>query len=92
MYEQNASVSTTPNRWTTATLVPDMWVDPGGDPGNTDDTSLDGEAEVRLEFIPADRFNLHMKCADLDVEQSATDSEVAKHKELGTCIDGRTGQ
>ena len=67
-------MSTIPNRWTKATVYPDMWVDPDGDPRNTDGTSPDGEAETQLEFIRDYRFTLRMKCAELDAKQLATRS------------------
>lgn len=67
-------MSTTPNRWTKATVYPYMWVDPDDDPRNTDGTSPDGEAETQLEFIHDYRFTLRMKCEGLDAEQLATQS------------------
>lgn len=70
--EQNAYMSTTPNRRTQATVYPDMWVDPDDDPRNTDGTSPDGEAETQLEFIHDYRFTLRMKCEGVEAEQLAT--------------------
>lgn len=67
-------MSTTPNRWTKATVYPDMWVDPDDDPRNTDGTSPDGEAATQLEFIHDYRFTLRMKCEGLNAEQLATQS------------------
>lgn len=68
---QNAYMSTTPNRWTKASVYPDMWVDPDDDPRNTDGRSPDGEAETQLEFIRDYRSTLRMKCEGLDAEQLA---------------------
>lgn len=67
-------MSTTPNRWTKATVYPDMWVDPDDDPRNTDGTSPDGEVETQLDFIRDYRFTLRMKCEGLDAEQLGTRS------------------
>ncbi|MDN5660124.1 MAG: hypothetical protein L0G72_05110 [Brevibacterium aurantiacum] len=63
---QNAYMSTTPNRWTKASVYPDMWVDPDDDPRNTDGRSPDGEAETQLEFIRDYRSTLRMKCEGLE--------------------------
>lgn len=62
-------MSTTPSRWTQATVYPDMWVDPDDDPRNTDGTSPDGESATQLEYIRDYRTTLRMKCAGLEAEQ-----------------------
>jgi hypothetical protein len=38
-----ATMSTSPQRWSIATVYPDMWVDPDDDPRNADGHSPDGE-------------------------------------------------
>ncbi len=60
----------TDDRWTEATVFPDMWVDPDDDPRETD---ADGEDErsVLLDYLRYYRLTLEMKCAGLDAEQMA---------------------
>lgn len=65
-------MSTTPHRWTAATVYPDMWVNPDDDPRNTDGRSPDGESATQLEYIRDYRFTLRMKCQDLTDQQLAT--------------------
>jgi uncharacterized damage-inducible protein DinB len=59
-----------PERWTTSTVHPDMWVDPADDPRDTG-TDLTDERSTLLEYLRAYRLTLEMKCADLDAEQMA---------------------
>ncbi|WP_266096811.1 hypothetical protein [Brevibacterium atlanticum] len=43
-------MSTPPQRWTVATVYPDMWVGPADDPRNSEGLSPDGEsAKERLK-------------------------------------------
>ncbi len=58
------------SRWSAATDVPDMWVDPGADPRDTG-TELADERTTLNEYLRAYRLTLEMKCADLDAEQLA---------------------
>ncbi|MGO2036755.1 MAG: mycothiol transferase [Brevibacterium sp.] len=64
-------MSDIPNRWTKATVYPDMWADPAEDPRNTDGTSPDGEAETQLDYIHDYRITLRMKCEGLEPDQLA---------------------
>ncbi len=60
-----------PGRWTRATVYPDMWVDPGDDPRNTDGVSPDGELATLQDYLKDYRLTLQMKCDGLDPEQLA---------------------
>lgn len=58
----------TAERWTAATVYPDMWVDPDKDPRDSG-TTLTDERSVLVEYLRAQRLTFEMKCADLDAEQ-----------------------
>jgi hypothetical protein len=58
-------------RWTTATVYPDMWVDPDDDPRETDVVEVVDERSALLESLRHYRLTLEMKCAGLDAEQMA---------------------
>ena len=58
-------------RWTQATIYPDMWVDPGDDPRNTDGVSPDGELATYQDYLSDYRATLLMKCSGLAAEQLA---------------------
>ncbi|MFK0199668.1 DinB family protein [Streptomyces lavendulae] len=58
-------------RWTQATVYPDMWADPDDDPRNSKGTSPDGEFATLLDFLTNYRMTLRMKCEGLDPEQLA---------------------
>lgn len=60
-----------PPRWTKASIYPDMWVDPGDDPRNTEATSPDGELATLQDYLRDYRMTLLMKCEGLDAEQLA---------------------
>jgi uncharacterized damage-inducible protein DinB len=64
-------VSDQPNRWTRATVYPDMWVDPENDPRNSDGVSPDGELATLQDYLTNYRLTLRMKCEGLDTEQLA---------------------
>ncbi|MGH3366471.1 MAG: DUF664 domain-containing protein, partial [Nocardioidaceae bacterium] len=66
-----ARVSQPPGRWSRAIDYPDMWVDPGDDPRNTDGVSPDGELATLQDFLENYRLTLTMKCDGLDPEQLA---------------------
>lgn len=66
-----AWVEERPERWTTATVYPDMWVDPDEDPRNSDGASPDGELATLLDYLGDYRLTLLMKCHGLDAEQLA---------------------
>ena len=60
-----------PTRWTSATLYPDMWVDPADDRRNTGGNSPDGELATLQDYIKDYRLTLLMKCEGLDPDQLA---------------------
>lgn len=60
----------TTTRWTAATVYPDMWVDPGDDPRETDSVPGD-EREILLDYLRNYRLTMEMKCAGLDAGQMA---------------------
>jgi hypothetical protein len=64
-------VSDIPERWSQASVYPDMWADPEGDPRNSDGVSSDGELATLQEFLTNYRLTLRMKCEGLDPEQLA---------------------
>jgi Protein of unknown function (DUF664) len=64
-------VSEVPQRWTQATVYPDMWVNPDDDPRNTDGVSPDGELATLQDYLTSYRLTLQMKCDGLDPEQLA---------------------
>ncbi|CAL9341377.1 hypothetical protein SUDANB120_00275 [Streptomyces sp. enrichment culture] len=59
-----------PERWTQATVYPDMWADPAEDPRNNE-SSADGELATLLDFLANYRITLRMKCEGLDPGQLA---------------------
>ncbi|MFD5929794.1 MULTISPECIES: DinB family protein [unclassified Streptomyces] len=63
-------MSDQPERWTQATVHPDMWADPDDDPRDNED-SPDGELATLLDFLTNYRTTLRMKCEGLDPEQLA---------------------
>ena len=54
------------DRWTVATVYPDMWVDHDDDPRNNDGPSPDGELATYLDYLESYRLTLVMKCDGLD--------------------------
>jgi hypothetical protein len=60
-----------PERWSRATVYPDMWVDPDDDPRNTGGVSPDGELATLQDYLTDYRLTLRMKCDGLDPEQLA---------------------
>ncbi|HYI59854.1 MAG TPA: DinB family protein [Microlunatus sp.] len=60
-----------PERWTQATVYPDMWVNPDDDPRNSHGPSPDGELPTLLDYLGDYRLTLLMKCEGLDTEQLA---------------------
>ena len=58
-------------RWTQATVHPDMWADPADDPRNSEGTSPDGELATLEDYLANYRLTLRMKCEGLDAEQLA---------------------
>ncbi len=58
-------------RWTAASVYPDMWADPDQDPRNSEGVSPDGELATLLDYLGKYRMTLLMKCEGLDAEQLA---------------------
>ncbi len=58
-------------RWTQATVYPDMWADPADDPRNSEGTSPDGELATLEDYLANYRLTLRMKCEGLDAKQLA---------------------
>jgi uncharacterized damage-inducible protein DinB len=65
------TVSDVPERWSKASVYPDMWVDPDEDPRNSDGASPDGELPTLRDYLRHYRLTLRMKCEGLDPEQLA---------------------
>ncbi|MET7758295.1 DinB family protein [Streptomyces sp. NPDC005389] len=65
-------MSDEPARWTTATVYPDMWVDPDDDPRNSNGgAGSEGELATLQDGLRDFRLTLRMKCEGLDAEQLA---------------------
>jgi hypothetical protein len=64
-------VSDVPERWTKASVYPDMWVDPAEDPRTSEGVSPDGELATLLDYLTNYRLTLRMKCEGLDPEELA---------------------
>lgn len=62
-------MSTSPQRWSIATVYPDMWVDPDDDPRSSDRHSPDGELATLLSYLRDYRLTLDLKCQGLTLEQ-----------------------
>jgi Protein of unknown function (DUF664) len=65
------AVSDVPERWSQASVYPDMWVDPDDDPRNTEGVSPDGELPTLQDYLRNYRLTLQMKCEGLDPEMLA---------------------
>jgi hypothetical protein len=65
------TVSDVPERWTQASVYPDMWADPDEDPRNNDGAAPDGELATLQDFLTGYRLTLRMKCEGLDPGQLA---------------------
>lgn len=59
-----------PDRWTKATVRPDLWLDAEDDPRQAG-PELGDERAVLLEYLRVARLTLQLKCDGLDVEQMA---------------------
>jgi hypothetical protein len=64
------TVSEVPERWSKASVYPDMWADPGDDP-RSDGVSPDGELATLREYLRNYRLTLRMKCEGLDAVKLA---------------------
>jgi Protein of unknown function (DUF664) len=65
------TVSDVPERWTKASVYPDMWADPGEDPRNSEGVSPDGELATLQSYLRHYRLTLLMKCEGLEPGQLA---------------------
>jgi uncharacterized damage-inducible protein DinB len=65
------TVSSMPERWTKASVYPDMWADPSEDPRNSEGVSPDGELATLQDYTNNYRLTLLMKCEGLDPGQLA---------------------
>jgi hypothetical protein len=61
--------SDVPERWSQASVYPDMWVDPDQDP--RDGNSPDGELPTLQDYLNSYRLTLRMKCDGLGPEELA---------------------
>jgi len=64
-------MSELPERWSQASVVPDMWADPDEDPRDSAGVSPDGELATLQDYLASYRLTLRMKCDGLDPEQLA---------------------
>ncbi len=62
------TVRMTTERWTSATVYPDMWADPDDDPREALAKPV-GEKETLWNYLKHYRLTLEMKCDGLDAEQ-----------------------
>ena len=58
------------SRWSKATAVPDMWIDPDDDPREEQSSGTD-ERSILIDYLRRYRLTMELKCADLDAEQLA---------------------
>jgi len=65
------TVSEVPERWSKATVYPDVWVDADEDPRNSEGVSPDGELAALQDYLRHYRLTLQMKCEGLDPENLA---------------------
>jgi Protein of unknown function (DUF664) len=66
-----STVSGVPERWSQASVYPDMWVDPDEDPRNSEGVSPDGELATLRDYLRHYRLTLQMKCEGLDPQKLA---------------------
>ena len=60
-----------PERWTKASVYPDMWVDPTEDPRENDGAGPEGELATLQDYLSSYRYTLRMKCEGLTPDQLA---------------------
>ena len=73
MVESAQSEEPRVNRWSRATVYPDMWLDPDDDPRETGAETMD-ERTTLLDYLRRYRLTLQIKCDDLDAVQLASRS------------------
>ncbi|WP_433362266.1 DUF664 domain-containing protein [Actinoplanes sp. CA-142083] len=64
-------MSDVPQRWTRASVYPDMWLDPDDDPRDSDGPAPEGELPTYLDVLRHFRLTLRLKCDGLDPAQLA---------------------
>lgn len=69
--QHHGAVNDVPERWSQASVYPDMWADPVDDPRNSDGVSPDGELATVQDYLSSYRLTLLMKCEGLSPEQLA---------------------
>lgn len=65
------TVSDVTERWSRASVYPDMWADPDDDPRNSEAASPDGEFATLQDYLRSYRLTLQMKCEELNPGQLA---------------------
>ncbi|WP_159609152.1 DUF664 domain-containing protein [Glutamicibacter sp. JC586] len=60
-----------PERWTKSVQLPDMWLDPGEDPRDTDEPDPVGEQATYARYLRDYRWTLELKCQGLNANQLA---------------------
>ena len=69
--QHHGEMKDVPERWSQASVYPDMWADPADDPRNSDGVSPDGELATVQDYLSSYRLTLLMKCEGLSPEQLA---------------------
>ncbi|MFJ9516914.1 DinB family protein [Kitasatospora sp. NPDC101801] len=64
-------MSDQPERWTQATVYPDMWANPDDDPRESDGPGPEGELATLQDYLTNYRLTLRMKCEGLSPAQLA---------------------
>ncbi|WP_371100657.1 DinB family protein [Streptomyces sp. PU_AKi4] len=64
-------MSDAPERWSQASVHPDMWADPDDDPRESDGAGPEGELATLQDYLRNYRLTLRMKCEGLSPEQLA---------------------
>lgn len=64
-------MSSEPERWSKASVYPDMWADPDDDPRENDGPGPEGELATLQDYLTSYRATLRMKCDGLTPEQLA---------------------
>ncbi|MEU7638071.1 DinB family protein [Streptomyces sp. NPDC039016] len=64
-------MSDIPERWTQASVYPDMWADPDNDPRDSAEAVVEGELATLQDYLTNYRLTLRMKCEGLNPEQLA---------------------
>lgn len=71
MRDLDIASDSTPQRWTQATVHPDLWADATDDPREAGAVPTVDERSTVLDYLRRYRLTLALKCADLDAAQLA---------------------